>query len=157
MPAKPKDMSASKAKSGFVSQATVNLLARIENLKAAIVALEFAENMLRDSPHFGRTREDDYREHWLILRGKLFEALHQAEAQAALWGILSDDKKLRQQAIKAATRFVATQNASIMEYLTLNGVHPGSYLADTHDAFRKELNKAIERETGEPVKEVEDG
>lgn len=157
MPAtrKPKDATDSSAKSGFISQATVNMLARIENLKAAIVALEFAESMLRDSGQFGRVNEDDYRDHWLILRGKLFEALYQVEGQVALWGVLTDDKKLRQMALKAATRFVAHQNASIMEYLTLDGVHPGRYLAGTHDRFRKELNKAIERETGEPVKDAE--
>jgi hypothetical protein len=161
-PKKPKDATDSKAKDGYIAQATVNLLARIEALKAAIVAQEYAWTALTRTPDerhhefiLGRDAEV-YRNAWLLLRGKLFEALNQAESQAAMWGVLSGDKALQRKAIKAATRFVSHQNAEIMSYLTLDGVHPGSYLTNAHDAFRKELNKAIERETGDPVKGAQD-
>lgn len=140
-----------KPKVGFVNQATINALARVEQTKAAIVALEFAWNVLSEhSTRWPGTRETDpFHSAYVVMRGKLFEELVRCEGEVAMWGHLTSDKKLQREAIKVATRFVALQNASIMDYLTVAGVHPGAYLSKTHDAFRKELNKAIERETGD--------
>ena len=83
-----------------------------------------------------------------VLRDKLNAEIARASGDALLLGDLTQDKKLKAEALHLTHGWLLKTNAGVMQFMEMSGQSPGRYLSEVHE----ELKHAIQSELADIVK-----
>lgn len=131
-------------RSEYIDRAVVAALRDIHVVESALAALEYATRVANIHQSYGDTpvsREQS-------MRSYLWQKKSEAMARAMMFGSLTLNDDLRREAISKATEFVVRENSSIMGYLEMTGITPGTYLSDVNVEFHQQIRAAVADITG---------
>ena len=126
----------------YIDESAVAALAALKISDTARSALEYIRRYL--NPPASSHRDSAVERAVTDLMLAIYERKQRDLNRATLFGIVLDPQGAQREAVlKQVTRFIARQNASIMQYLEIDGEAPGRYLDRERQDFRDQLDKAL--------------